>query len=184
MGEPSDEALVARVAVGDSMALEHLIRRYRKRVYGVLMRGVGRSADADDLFQETWIRVARRASTFDPARKFAPWVATIATNLAIDWLRGNAKLVFDDAAGHLERNTSIPDPAQTMSAAQAQHNVTRALASLPEHMRQAILLRYFDELTEEEMATNLGIPKGTVKSRLHNALKSLRMGLGDHDDVA
>src|SRR5678815_2762606 len=110
--DASDETLMVRVAVGDSTALETLIHRYRKRIYGVLVRGVGRSADADDLFQETWIRVARRAATFDPTRPFAPWVARVAANLAIDWLRTNAKTSLADPDEAFERASGARDPEQ------------------------------------------------------------------------
>src|SRR5438552_295280 len=142
--DASDEALMVRVAVGDSTALETLIHRYRKRVYGVLVRGVGRSADADDLFQETWIRVARRAATFDPTRPFAPWVARIAANLAIDWLRSNAKTILSDSDATFERASDARDPEQALSVKAAHREVASALANLPEPMRRAILLRYFE----------------------------------------
>jgi RNA polymerase sigma-70 factor (ECF subfamily) len=185
MDDLTDEALMMRVAVGESRPLEILIHRYRRRVYGVVFRAVGRTSEADDLFQETWIRVARRASTFDPARRFAPWVATIATNLALDASRRAARYVDDDAEARAdEQGEGTAGPEQALLAAHARQDITRALAALPDRMRQAVLLRYFDELSEEEMAASLGVPRGTVKSRLHNALKSLRRGLGEHDDVA
>jgi RNA polymerase sigma-70 factor (ECF subfamily) len=91
MDSLSDEALMARVAVGQTDALNILVPRYRSRVYAVLLRATGTPADAEDLFQETWIRVARRANTFDPSRSLAPWVAGIATNLAIDWTRSPSR---------------------------------------------------------------------------------------------
>src|SRR3954453_22506287 len=83
----TDEAIVARLAVGDTVAFPMLVTRYRGRVYAVLVRATGRPQDADDLFQETWIRVARGAARFDPSRQFSSWIARIATNAAIDWMR-------------------------------------------------------------------------------------------------
>ena len=182
----SDEALMARVALAhsetDAMAI--LVARYRTRVYGMLARAVGPSPEADDLFQETWVRVAGRAHAFDPSRSFAPWLRTIATNLAIDWIRRQAKASLETVTPDIEHaRSSRRSPEQEVAAAQLEREVARALAALPDAMKQAVLLRYFDEASEADMATTLGVPKGTVKSRLHHAIRTLRRILGEHPDA-
>ncbi len=175
---PSDEAIVARLVVNDTEHFPVLVRRYRTRVYGVVMRATGRAADADDLFQETWIRVARNARSFDPSRPFAAWVRQIATHVAVDWIRARvtrsalATPATDDSTDHVA--SLRPSPADAITTDQQRARVAAALVALPERMREAVLLRYFDELSEQEMATKLHIPKGTVKSRLSNALETLR----------
>jgi len=179
--ELSDEAIVARIAVGDTRAFPVLVARYRRRVYAVLVRATGRPQDADDLFQETWIRVARGAARFDPCRQFASWVARIATNVAIDWMRaagtrarfnaGADEDAADDAA------SSGPIASEAMVAEIERRRLATALASLPERMREAILLRYFEGLSEHAMSAQLGVPQGTVKSRLSNAVGALRRAL-------
>jgi RNA polymerase sigma-70 factor (ECF subfamily) len=179
--ELTDEAIVARLAVGDTRAFPVLVDRYRRRVYGVLVRATGRFQDADDLFQETWIRVARGAASFDPSRRFSSWVARIATNVAIDWMRasgtragfgaGDARDVAEDAA------SSAPIASQLMLAEIERTRLARALANLPERMREAVLLRYFEGLSEHAMSAQLGVPQGTVKSRLSNAIGALRRAL-------
>lgn len=179
----TDEAIVARLAVGNTEAFSVLVARYRRRVYAVLVRATGRPQDADDLFQETWIRVARGAAGFDPMRKFSSWVARIATNVAIDWMRAAATRgavrvsVGADAAEDARSDT--PNAAEAMVIDVERRRLAAALASLPERMREAVLLRYFDGLSEHAMSAQLGIPQGTVKSRLSNAVTSLRRALDE-----
>jgi RNA polymerase sigma-70 factor (ECF subfamily) len=172
----ADEALMSQVAVGETRALGVLIRRYRGQVYGSLLRATGRSSDAEDLFQETWIRVGQRAHTFDPSRSFAPWLGVVTTRVAIDWSRSADRRAssegFDEEAASAEANAE-----QRLGQHHDQRRVAHALEQLPEHMRAAILLRYFHELTEREVSARLGIPTGTVKSRVHNGLKALRDAL-------
>jgi RNA polymerase sigma-70 factor (ECF subfamily) len=179
--ELADEAIVARLAVGDTRAFPILVTRYRRRVYAVLVRATGRAQDADDLFQETWIRVARGAVGFDPARQFSSWVARIATNVAIDWMRSAAtRSSFGPAhaadAAETAATASL-DAAETMAADAELRRVATALAKQPERKREAILLRSFEGMSEIEMSAQLGIPKGTVKSRLSNAVATLREAL-------
>ena len=182
-GTLSDEALMARLALGETGVLSLLVSRNRRRVFAVLLRATGRRDDAEDLFQETWIRVARRAVTFDPARPFSPWIAGIATHLAIDWMRSSATRSARAAPWSSKEIETVPhrvpEPVPDEDARRAE--MASALASLPEQLREAVLLRYFDELSEKEMAEKLDVPPGTVKSRLHHALRALRNTLSKED---
>jgi RNA polymerase sigma-70 factor (ECF subfamily) len=185
----SDEAIVARLAVGDTREFSILVGRYRKRVFAVLLRATGRRQDAEDLFQETWVRVARRAATFDPERSFGAWVARIATNVAIDWMR--ASRTRENVAGTIDHEASdraasdSPSAVDGLVAETEYRRVSDALAKLPERMREAIMLRYFEEQSEGAMAEHLGVPQGTVKSRLSNAIATLRRSLAtkENDDA-
>ena len=107
----ADEALMSQVAVGETRALGVLIRRYRGQVYGSLLRATGRSSDAEDLFQETWIRVGQRAHTFDPSRSFAPWLGVVTTRVAIDWSRSADRRAssegFDEEAASAEAQRAV-----------------------------------------------------------------------------
>lgn len=130
----TDEAIVARLAVGDTVAFPVLVTRYRSRVYAVLMRATGRSQEAEDLFQETWIRVARGAAGFDPSRRFSSWVARIATNIAIDWMRA-ASSRPSAGAGHegdvAEHAASdLPSARESMLADVERRRLTAALGKL------------------------------------------------------
>lgn len=175
--------IVARLAVGDTGAFPELVTRYRRRVYAVLMRATGRAQESDDLFQETWIRVARGAARFDPSRQFSSWVARIATNVAIDWMRAAGTRAAVTAG--LGSDATHDAPSDVLTAEEAlvaeveRLRLAAALAKLPERMREAVLLRYFEGLSEHAMSTQLGIPQGTVKSRLSNAVSALRRALGE-----
>ncbi len=177
---------MGHLALGSAEALPVLIARHRTRLFALLLRATGRRSDAEDLFQETWLRVGRQAQRYDPSRPFGPWLATVASRLAIDFARVGARHAPADEpeGGAPEVATSKPTPEALVAQAQSRAEVAEALKSLPPHLREAVLLRYFDELDEQSMAQSLNIPKGTVKSRLHHGLKALRAALtGEpHDD--
>jgi RNA polymerase sigma-70 factor (ECF subfamily) len=168
----SDEDLMAAVASGDETALTALIDRYAASMHAYLLRHSGSREDADDLLQETWVRVARSAKSFDTARRFRSWIYGIATNLARDLFR---RRVTKERA----LRTLATNPPATAGADSADRGELRArIAELPENMRAVLLLRYYEGMSEAEMAEALEIPRGTVKSRLHAALRELRGGYG------
>jgi len=160
------------VAGGDEAALAALIDRYAAGVHAYLLRHSGNREDADDLLQETWVRIARSAKSFDSARRFRSWLYGIATNLARDWFR--RRLTKERA---LRTLAARPD---TVPAADAvdRGELRARIAQLPENLRAVLLLRYYEGMSEAEMAESLEIPRGTVKSRLHAALRELRGGYG------
>jgi RNA polymerase sigma factor (sigma-70 family) len=159
----SDEELVGRLVDGDELALRELLRRYERPLSHFIYRHtVGR--DVEDLYQETWLRVVQHAARFDRSRRFSTWLFQIAVNLCRDWHRRrppDPTLLADSAA-----NDARP-------AVEARADARRLLATLPEAQREVVLLRYYQDLTEDEVAHILACPKGTVKSRLHNALARL-----------
>jgi RNA polymerase sigma-70 factor, ECF subfamily len=163
-GEQSDEVLVTRVARGDARALETLCRRWERPLYAFLGRQTG-GRDVDDLFQDTWLRVVRSAHRFDPARRFSTWLFQIAVNRCRDWRRRPPPDPVDpaDHAG----------AAASASTSDARLDVERLLAALPEGQRSAVILRYWHDCDEEEVARILRVPRGTVKSRLHHAMRRL-----------
>jgi len=170
----SDEELMRAVARGEEAALRALVARHAKPLHAYLVRLCGDAAEAEDLVQESWIRIVRAASSFDPARRFRGWAYGIATNVARDRYRRLR------ARGGVHASL----PAQTPAAAGAEgRSIARLdlrgrLAELPERLRQALVLRYYDGLSEPEIAEALGIARGTVKSRLHAAVAVLRRSLG------
>lgn len=182
----SDEALVMRLAVGDARCFATLIERHRRLVFAVLLRATGRHADAEDLFQDTWLRVARGASRFDPARPFTAWLRQICTRLAIDWIRARATRGFVMTAADDELVAQAADEApsapEALAGAATSAQAARALALLPERLREAVLLRYFEDQSEQAMAAQLAVPAGTVKSRLHGALRALRAELDPKEE--
>ncbi len=170
----SDEELMNRVAVGDGEALARLLERHSAKVHGYLRRYTRSSADADDLLQETWVRVARFARRFDAARRFRTWLYGIATNLARDWLRRNRTRESGLLGARSEAIPASRPEADPGERRELQEHVD----DLPDRMREVVLLRYFAGMNEAEMAACLAVAPGTVKSRLHTALKKLRDGYG------
>lgn len=175
-GEPTDEVLCQRLAQGEESALRVLVCRHRNRIWGLLLRSTANEADAEDLFQEVWIRVVRAAGDFDPGQRFAPWLYRIVVNLLRDAARRRKAMpVAPTADGVLPERGSRERPAdELVAASQEARALHRAIASLPEGQRDVLLLRWIEGLGEREVAEAVGIPPGTVKSRLHHAMKNLR----------
>jgi RNA polymerase sigma-70 factor (ECF subfamily) len=168
----SDEDLMTAVASGDETALTALIDRYAARVHAYLLRHSGNREDADDLLQETWVRVARSARSFDTARRFRSWLYGIATNLTRDLFR---RRVTKERALH---DLATQPPAAPGADSVDRGELRERIAELPENMRAVLLLRYYEGMSEAEMAEALDVPRGTIKSRLHAALRRLRAGYG------
>jgi RNA polymerase sigma-70 factor (ECF subfamily) len=159
---PTDESLVGQVAAGDEAALRALMRRWERPLAHVIHRHTG-GRDVEDLYQETWWRVVRGAPQFDAQRRFSTWLFQIAINCCRDWYRRRPPDGI--AAGE---PSAPPD-----GRADAALDVAGLLRRLAEPQREVVVLRYLRGMNEEEMASVLGIPRGTVKSRLHHALAQL-----------
>ena len=170
LSRATDAYLAGCIANGDADAARALIERYRRPLAAVLHRALGNSAEVDDVFQETWIRVVRSAHRYDPEQRFSNWLFAIAWNLVKD--RWSRRIEQDDA-DLAAMPSSARSPEECAIEADRAERVRELVARLPERLSQAILLRYFDELSEREVAERLGIPVGTVKSRLHHGLKQL-----------
>jgi RNA polymerase sigma-70 factor (ECF subfamily) len=166
-----DEELVGRLARGEEAALAELLRRWERPLSAFLHRHTG-GRDVDDLYQETWMRVVRHAGRFDRGKRFSTWLFQIAVNLCRDWhrRRGTEPLVGEGGEA-----ASVSSMARTEAGLDA----ARLLARLPEPQREVVMLRYYHDLGEEEVAEILGCPRGTVKSRMHNALARLSEMAGE-----
>ncbi len=159
--------MTAVAARADERALATLVDRHGERLYAFLARTTGDPVEAEDLVQETWIRIARAAPRFDPRRRFRPWAYGIAANLARDLHRRRRV--------RRERTPEpATDPAPTTPGPVERLDLRERLARLPGRLHEVIVLRYVEGFDEAETAAALGIPRGTVKSRLHAALRALR----------
>lgn len=161
----SDEELAGRVVFGDESALEELIGRYHRSLAGLIERYTG-GIDVEDIYQETWMRVVGAIDTFDRQRRFSTWLFHIAINQCRDWHRRRA---VRPTAGEDSEKVGRRDDACSAIDARA------LLAKLPVEQREVVVLRYYQDLSEAEMAQVLAIAPGTVKSRLHAALKKLAL---------
>ena len=164
---------------GDRDAFASLLARYQNRLYRYLLRWVREQASAEDLFQQTWLRVIENIGRYDPGRNFEAWLFTVARNVAIDHLRRRRPGSLDEPAGE---TPSLGEclPAETPGAldqilcSERAELVQRVLVSQPPLYREILSLRFEEEMKLEEIAEVLSIPLGTVKSRLARALEQLR----------
>ncbi len=167
----TDEDLVGDLARGDERALRELLRRYERPLSSFIYRHTA-GRDVEDLYQETWLRAVRGAARFDPAKRFSTWLFQIAVNLCRDWHRR--------ARVNTQPLGNLPAPPQ-LARAEAALDAGRLLSQLPEPQREVVILRFYHDLTEEEVAAVLDCPKGTVKSRLHNARARLSALVREED---
>ncbi len=178
----TDEQLLANYVGGDAAAFAELVRRYQQEMFAFLQRFVGDAAMAEDLFQETFVLVHRNARTFDPVRRFRPWLFTIAANKARDQLRASGRRTtqsLDRTTGSDETTTfvdlmesDIATPPEDLTSAEDIAMVQEVIAQMPDSYREVLLLSFYQRFAYKEMAEMLGIPLGTVKSRLHAAVAS------------
>lgn len=173
--DPGDDQLIAAVAGGDHPALLALYDRHGRVAYGLAYRILGDAGAAEEAVQDAFVRVWRRAATFDPARGGArSWLLTIVHHCAIDVLRRRAGAPPVVAGlDEIAERQAVPDAWSDLSARLERERVRAAVAELPGEQRRAIEMAYFDGLTHREIAERDGLPLGTVKGRLRLGLRRL-----------
>jgi RNA polymerase sigma-70 factor (ECF subfamily) len=175
-----DRQDTARLRRGDLTGLDGLMARHQDRLFRYLRRLLGDETVAEDLFQQTWVRVAERARRYDPSRPFRPWLLTVAHNLALDHLRRRRPEILDEAHGVASAVAPGPappgplDPLAHLAARERRERLEAALAGLGPHDREAIALRFQEDLPLVDIARVLGVPVPTAKARLYRALERLR----------
>lgn len=178
----SDSSMVARMAAGDERALGELYDRHARVAYALAYAIVGERADADEVVVDTFGQAWRTAGQFESGRgRVAAWLATITRTRALDLVRarGRRSRALERAAWLSGEGVASPvaagdAPDRDAERAEARCLVTRALAELPESQRRAIELAYFGGLSQSEIATELGEPLGTVKTRIRDGMTKLR----------
>ena len=169
MREPlDDDALVAAAQAGDRAALEQLLRNHHDRIHGVCWRITGNEADAADATQEALIAVVRGLHRFDGRSAFSTWVYRVATNASLDELRRRKRrplsVVRDD--DRVDHEHSDPESEQPFDRIIDRDEVEAALLDVPDDFRIPVVLRDVADLDYAEIAETLGVPVGTVKSRI------------------
>jgi RNA polymerase sigma-70 factor (ECF subfamily) len=162
----------------DPDLLDRLIEQYQHRLFRYLMYLSGNRELAEDLFQETWIRVLERGHQYDGKHEFSTWLYAVARNLTIDYLRKKHPVSLD---GLMENEEHAPlEPADTRPMAwevllqhEQAERVSAALVSIPAEYRETVVLRFQEGLALDEIAMVTGAPLGTVKSRLYRGLNML-----------
>jgi len=175
----NDIELLKAIAGKDDAALGQLYDRYRLILFGVLMRILNNREEAEDVLQEVFLQVWRRAADFDEKRgRPFTWLVTLARSRGIDRLRSLASRERVAVAGASEMPDEVSDAANDAIQSERVGVVKSALAELPEDQRKPLVLAYFDGLTQSEIATKLDLPLGTVKTRMRTAMNKLRESFG------
>lgn len=178
----TDEEFLAAYRTGDRASFSALVERYRRELFHFLVRFLSDRAAVEDIFQETFLQVHQSADQFDPQRRFRPWLFTIAANKARDLMRSQSRRPTNPLQASISPNddeggqfidlmeASEPMPGEAMEREELQKVVQATVEGMPDHLREILLLSYFHQFPYKEISDILGIPLGTVKSRLHAAV--------------
>jgi RNA polymerase sigma-70 factor (ECF subfamily) len=173
----------------NAIFLEQLVEQYQYRLIRYLIYLLGRRDGVDDLVQETWLRVLERGSSYDGRSRFEPWLFTIARNLAIDHMRKRRIFSLDanpdgewDPAVQMPASNA-PSPFALAARTEDAGRLADALEALEPIYREALLLRFQEDLSLQEMSAVVGAPVATVASRIYRGLRTLRSRMegGNHE---
>lgn len=182
----SDEALMEQVCRGSRQALAALVERHHPPLMGYLYRLTnGQRELAEDLAQETFLKILQSAALYERERAFKPWLYTIATNRARDHFRRLETRKTDDWYEWIEERPGQVDlePETAFLTRENQGRAAAAVQQLSPPLRAALILRFYNDLSLEEIAQALDLPLGTVKSRLSNAVRQLQRILAEPQEV-
>lgn len=192
---PSDEELLARFCKGETGAFDELMRRHRTPLFNFILRSVRQRETAEEILQDTWLRILQGAADFHRAAKFSTWAYTVARNLCIDHarkavLRRHPSL--DQRPADRDEGATLGEMVKDPRAAvdrdaigkELQARLAEAIASLPPDQREVFLLREYSDLPFKEIAVIVSAPENTVKSRMRYALERLQNALAEYEDYA
>ena len=191
----ADEALLERFRTGEARAFEELMRRHRTGLYNFILRSVRQRETAEEILQDTWLRIVQGAGEFQRASKFSTWAYTVALNLCIDHARKAALRKhpsLDQGARDSDDGPSLGEtvkdtrahPDRDAVGRELQVRLSDAIASLPADQKEVFLLREYSDLAFKEIAAIVGAPENTVKSRMRYALERLQEALAEYEDYA
>jgi RNA polymerase sigma-70 factor (ECF subfamily) len=180
----TDEELMKRFQDGEVECFDELVRRYKNQLLNFIFRFIGDKEVAEDLLQETFLRLFRKKHYYREIAKFSTWIYTIAGNLAKSELRRRKRRTifsihnYGDEDKEFEIPDTSSDPFQNTQTDFALAEIQKAIDELPLHFKEVILMRDVQELSYEEIAQGLNIPLGTVKSRVNRGRLKLQEQLG------
>lgn len=178
----SDEQLLEAYRNGDRRSFQQLMERHQRELFHFLVRFLGNRASAEDVFQEAFLQVHQSADQFDINRRFRPWLFTIAANKARDLIRSQARRPASPLQASISGNDGeggqfidlmqavVASPDQNIENEETRQAVQRTVMTMPDNLREILLLSYFHQFPYRQIGEILGIPLGTVKSRLHAAV--------------
>ena len=178
-GAPGDaiETLIQRCLSGDQRAWDEIVRTYWRKVFNVAYKFVGKHDEAEDLTQDIFLKIFKSLDTFDRRANFQTWLISVSRNLCIDHYRSVRKeretIDRDVDANELTPASADPGPVAALEQRDRVTLLRQAMAALPETLRTAVLMRDIQELSYQEIADQLGLPEGTVKSRINRGRTEL-----------
>ena len=179
----SDEQLMLAYAGGDAGAFEALYGKHKGGLYRFVLRSVKGHAEAEELFQDVWMRVIEAAGRYTPQAKFSTWLYTIAHHRLVDHWRakGLAVVSLDDDGASIPEPVAAPssEPHRIAEARDTLDRLAAAIAALPLAQREAFLLHHESDMTAAEIAAATGTNEEAAKSRLRYAMNKLREAIGD-----
>ncbi|MGC4084156.1 MAG: sigma-70 family RNA polymerase sigma factor [Vicinamibacterales bacterium] len=171
------ESLIQRCLRGDQVAWERIVRLHWRRVFNVAYKFVGKHDEAEDLTQDIFIKIFKSLDTFDRRANFQTWLISVSRNLCIDHYRSVRKerqtIDRDVDANELASATHEPGPMAALEQRDRVALLREALTTLPDSLRTAVVMRDIQELSYQEIATQLSLPEGTVKSRINRGRNEL-----------
>jgi RNA polymerase sigma-70 factor, ECF subfamily len=171
--------LLAAVAKGDQAAFERLYQATRAKLYGVALRILRRTDLADEVIQETYLKVWNSAAQFNPALASPiTWMMAIARNRAIDVVRKKPEISLDEEPDVMQVPAESPDPLAGRSVTEELRRLLACMGALDEERRRLVLLAYYSGLSRDQLAAKFAIPVNTIKTRLRRALIEIRECLG------
>jgi RNA polymerase sigma-70 factor (ECF subfamily) len=180
---PSDEELIARFQGGDVYAFEQIVHRYKNPLINFVYHYLGDRIDAEDVIQETFLRVFKNKHLYKNIAKFSTWIYTIASNLAKTELRRRRRrrMLSLTQMGYEDRDYDLPDvmlsPERIVGGEMKEQMIRKEIDALPVKFREVVILRDVQEFSYEEISRILNIPIGTVKSRVNRGRLRLQKKL-------
>ncbi|HET7747557.1 MAG TPA: sigma-70 family RNA polymerase sigma factor [Vicinamibacteria bacterium] len=176
-GLPPDASLIERCLQRDNAAWEQVVARYRRKVFHIAYKFTGRHDAAEDHTQEIFLKVFKSLDKFHRDADFSTWLSSVARNYCIDHYRASKRekevLVEDLVAFDLAPASSGSNPHRALEDRDRRSFLRRGLEALPDKLREAVVLRDLQGLSYQEMADRLGLPEGTVKSRINRGREEL-----------
>jgi RNA polymerase sigma-70 factor (ECF subfamily) len=174
---PSDAELIERCLRKENAAWEVIVTRYKRKVFHISYKFTGRHDDAEDLTQEIFLKLFKSLEKFNRDADFSTWLSSVARNFCIDHYRASKRekevLVEDLVAFDLAPASAGSSPHRVLEDRDRRSFLRRGLEALPDKLREAVVLRDLQGLTYQEMADRLGLPEGTVKSRINRGREEL-----------
>jgi RNA polymerase sigma-70 factor (ECF subfamily) len=172
--ESDTQQIALGLRQGCVVVLEALVEQYQYRLVRYLIYLLGRRDGVDDLVQETWLRVLERGSSYDGHSRFEPWLFKVARNIGVDAMRKQGMASLDSNDDGVRRASDDPSPFTVAARTEDADRLARSLQALEPVYREALVLRFQEDLSLQEISAIVGAPVSTVASRIYRGLATLR----------